>query len=95
MKESGVFTSAVVSAKTLTKEKILSSMESLQNKNSSVVPSLRAGVSQSLSGSSSRSGRDGESQATARRILEIASVHKKAIPPTSPPGLSDLHMETL
>ncbi|XP_010915920.1 glycosyltransferase-like At2g41451 [Elaeis guineensis] len=95
LKGSGVFTSAVVSAKTLTKEKFLSSVESLQNKNSSVVPSLRAGVSQSLSGSSLRRGNDGASQATARRILEMADVHKKAIPPMSSPGLADLHMETL
>ncbi|KAG1335042.1 Glycosyltransferase-like [Cocos nucifera] len=95
LKESGVFSSAVVSAKTLTKEKFLSSVESLQNKNSSVVPSLRAEVSQSLSGSSLRRGSDGASQATARRILEMASVHKKAIPPMSPPGLAAFHMETL
>ncbi|XP_008783217.1 glycosyltransferase-like At2g41451 [Phoenix dactylifera] len=95
LKESGVFTSAVVSAKTITREKFLSSVESLQNKNSSAVPNLRAGVNQSITASTLRGSSDGKSQATARRILEMSSVHKKAIPPMSPPNLADLHMETL
>ncbi|XP_019704603.1 glycosyltransferase-like KOBITO 1 isoform X1 [Elaeis guineensis] len=90
LKESGVFSSAVVSAKTLTKEKFLSSMESLQNKNSSVVPNLRASASQSISASTLRRSSDGESQATARRILELASVHNKTMRPMSPPGLANL-----
>lgn len=47
--------------------------------------------------SSRRVGHNRESQATARRFLQIADdvSFPSAIPPLSPPGLEDIHLEDL
>jgi hypothetical protein len=57
---------------------------------SSVTNSSTAGVA-----SSSKIGHDGESKATARRVLQIPdnASFSSAIPPLSPPGLEGLYME--
>ena len=46
--------------------------------------------------SSRKIGNSGESQATARKVLEITEddSHPLAIPPLSPPGLHDFHIDT-
>ncbi|XP_072979097.1 glycosyltransferase-like At2g41451 [Typha angustifolia] len=94
LKESGVFSSAVTSAKSLSKEKFLSSMENLQNR-TSIVPNSRPHGIQAHNTSTLRKGGSGESQATARKVLEMASIHEDAVPPMSPPGLfDDLLMRT-
>ncbi|KAJ6870435.1 hypothetical protein NC652_036165 [Populus alba x Populus x berolinensis] len=57
---------------------------------SSVTNSSTAGVT-----SSSKIGHDGESKATARRVLQIPdnATFSSAIPPLSPPGLEGIYME--
>lgn len=57
---------------------------------SSVTNSSTAGVT-----SSSKIGHDGESKATARRVLQIPdnASFSSAIPPLSPPGLEGIYME--
>lgn len=81
LRESGVFSSVIASAPTMSKDKFLSSMGSTN--------SSRAVASQSLP--SRKFGRSKESQATARKTLEIADTvsHIAAIPPLSPPGMDD------
>ncbi|KAF8395760.1 hypothetical protein HHK36_019711 [Tetracentron sinense] len=86
LRESGVFSSVIASAQTaLSKDKFLSSVEST---NSSVTIGSKALSSRKIGG-----GR--ESQATARKVLETMDTasHAAAIPPLSPPGMDDLHME--
>ncbi|XP_065013677.1 glycosyltransferase-like At2g41451 [Musa acuminata AAA Group] len=92
LKESGVFSNAVASAKSLSKEKFLSSMEKLQNKSSLVPNSVTAGT-QSLRSSNRKIGSHTESQATGRKVLEISVIQEKAVLPSSPPRLEDLHRE--
>ncbi|KAK9128870.1 hypothetical protein Syun_017667 [Stephania yunnanensis] len=86
LKESGVYSSAIASAKTtMSKDKFLSSVES-------------SNLSRPTTGSETLSvrkmGRSVESQATARLMLEITDAfHAEAIPPESPPSKDNLHLE--
>ncbi|KAJ9685508.1 hypothetical protein PVL29_017521 [Vitis rotundifolia] len=85
LRESGVFSSVIASAPTtLSKDKFLSTIGSTN--------SSRAVASESLP--SRKFGRSKESQATARKALEIADAasHKAAVPPLSPPGMDDKHL---
>ncbi|RVW75189.1 Glycosyltransferase-like KOBITO 1 [Vitis vinifera] len=85
LRESGVFSSVIASAPTtLSKDKFLSTIGSTN--------SSRAVASESLP--SRKFGRSKESQATARKALEIADAasHKAAVPPLSPPGMDDEHL---
>ena len=83
-RESGVFSSVVQSAQmTLSKDKFLLSVESSNSSRvdkPGIISSRKIGVK--------------ESQATARRILEIADKfsYDSAIPPLSPPVLDDFHI---
>ncbi|XP_008793104.3 glycosyltransferase-like At2g41451 [Phoenix dactylifera] len=86
LRESGVFSSAIASAQTLSKEKFLSSMEGIQNKNSSALPKLSTAASKNMT----RGAGGKESYAAARKILETAVFTENAIPPISPPGLDDI-----
>ncbi|RRT58923.1 hypothetical protein B296_00032256 [Ensete ventricosum] len=92
LKESGVFSNVVGSAKSLSKEKFLSSMEKLQNKSSLVPNSMTVGT-QSLRSSNRKIGSHTESQVTGRKVLEIPVIQEKAVLPSSPPRLEDLHRE--
>ncbi|KAJ4971788.1 hypothetical protein NE237_004887 [Protea cynaroides] len=88
LKESGVFSSVIASAKTtISKEMFLSSVESSNSTRGtgSKVMSLR------------KFGSSGESQATARNVLEITGTdsHPEAVPPWSPPGMDDIDLQTL
>ncbi|XP_077218231.1 glycosyltransferase-like protein [Tasmannia lanceolata] len=95
LRESGIFSSAIASARKPSKEKFLSSIEqNPRSSNSSELPSARASGSQSLPSKSNRKNSGKESQATARKVLEIVDVTHEAIPPLSPPGLDDIHMGT-
>ncbi|XP_010241373.1 PREDICTED: glycosyltransferase-like At2g41451 [Nelumbo nucifera] len=88
LRESGVFSSVIASANTtLSKVKFLSSIES---NNSS-----RTMGSETISSRKIGGGR--ESQATARKALGIAETTSfaAAVPPLPPPGMDDLHMQTL
>ncbi|KAJ6850873.1 glycosyltransferase-like [Iris pallida] len=88
LRESGTFSSAIASGHSLSKESFLSSMGDLQNKTSSVLPnSILGGSTNAVKRAGSK-----EFQAT-RRILEIADVFEKAVPPISPPAprLDDIH----
>ncbi|XP_043723439.1 glycosyltransferase-like At2g41451 [Telopea speciosissima] len=88
LRESGVFSSVIASAQTtISKEKFLSSVESSN--------STRGSGSKLMS--SRKFGSSGESQATARKVLEITDTdsHMEAVPPLSPPGMDDIGMETL
>lgn len=81
LREAGVFTSVIESASTpLSKDKFLSSIESSNSTrhDESIV-------------SSRKIGKTAESQATARKVLEIsdAVAHVAAIPPLPPPGVDD------
>ncbi|GAY48968.1 hypothetical protein CUMW_115690 [Citrus unshiu] len=84
--ESGIFASVIASANTtLSKDKILSSVESRNN------------TRESKSVKSSRKiGGFGQSQASARRVLEFIddANYTLAIPPESPPGPDDLNIDT-
>ncbi|KAL9411645.1 hypothetical protein AB3S75_045281 [Citrus x aurantiifolia] len=84
--ESGIYTSVIASANTtLSKDKILSSVESSNN------------TQESKSVNSSRKiGGFGQSQATARRVLEFIddANYTLAIPSESPPGPDDLNIDT-
>ncbi|KAL6009980.1 Glycosyltransferase-like KOBITO 1 [Asimina triloba] len=93
LRESGVFSSTILSAKTqLSKEKFLSSVEqNPRRSNSSVIPSARASGSQSLPSKTVKENDNSESQSTARKILQIMDA---AIPPLSPPGMDALYMGT-
>ncbi|XP_077240162.1 glycosyltransferase-like At2g41451 isoform X2 [Tasmannia lanceolata] len=93
-RESGIFSSAIASAHTLSKENFLSSIEqNPQTSNSSEIPSARASGSESLL-SKSKENSSYRSQAASRKVLEIGDATQKAIPPLSPPGMSDIRMTT-
>ncbi|XP_020240571.1 glycosyltransferase-like KOBITO 1 [Cajanus cajan] len=81
LRESGVFSSVIASAPTLSKENFLLSIDSSN--------SSRASASVSLP--SRKAGRTKESQAATRKILDIesAAFHEVAVPPLSPPGVDD------
>ncbi|XP_010917929.1 glycosyltransferase-like At2g41451 [Elaeis guineensis] len=89
LRESGVFSSAIASAQALSKDKSLP-MGDLQNKNSSTLPNLSIGASIATT----RGAGGKESLAAARKILETIVFTENAIPPTSPPGLDDVQIET-
>ncbi|KAK9154764.1 hypothetical protein Sjap_002244 [Stephania japonica] len=86
LKESGVYSSTIASAKTtMSKDKFLSSVKS---------SNLSRPTTGSETFSGRKMGRSVESQATARLMLEIADTfHAVAIPPESPPSEDDLHLE--
>ncbi|KAF5205028.1 Glycosyltransferase-like kobito [Thalictrum thalictroides] len=85
LRESGVFSSVVLSAqKTLSKDKFLTSVES-SNSSRTVMPNVL---------SVRKFGRSKDSEATARRLFEIADTsHAIAVPPLSPPVMDELQME--
>ncbi|CAM0880553.1 unnamed protein product [Alopecurus aequalis] len=82
LKESGIFTAAVTSAKAHPKAK--SSNIGLENKES-----IHTNVTAARSTTLKEGGND-DSQATARKILEIIDVQEEAMPPMSPPGFLKL-----
>ncbi|KAK9125140.1 hypothetical protein Scep_013986 [Stephania cephalantha] len=86
LKESGVYSSTIASAKTtMSKDKFLSSVES---------SNLSRPTTGSETLSARKMGRSVESQATARLMLEITDAfHAEAIPPESPPSKDNLHLE--
>ncbi|GKV41653.1 hypothetical protein SLEP1_g49153 [Rubroshorea leprosula] len=86
LRESGVFVDVIQSAhETMSKDTLLSSVES---NNSSKVDNSKIVSSRKI-------GNIEESQATARRILEITDkvFNDSAIPPLSPPGMDDSQIE--
>ncbi|KAA8518080.1 hypothetical protein F0562_015554 [Nyssa sinensis] len=84
LRESGIFSSVIASVQTaLSKDKFLSSTES-----SNTSRAIDSGGIYSR-----KIGKSKESQATARKVLEIAETDSFAIPPLSPPGLDDIHFE--
>ncbi|XP_041024507.1 glycosyltransferase-like At2g41451 [Juglans microcarpa x Juglans regia] len=88
LRESGTFHSVIISAMqtSVSKDNFLKSIESSN--------SSRAITSEVIT--SRKMGNSGESQATARKFLEIeeAASYPSAIPPLSPPGLHDFHIDT-
>ncbi|KAF3959969.1 hypothetical protein CMV_015268 [Castanea mollissima] len=88
LRESGVFSTTIASAMktSVSKESFLKSVES---SNSSRV--LSSGVI-----SSRKIGNSRETQTNGRKVLEITEFdsHPLAIPPLSPPGLHDFHIDT-
>ncbi|XP_057450864.1 glycosyltransferase-like KOBITO 1 [Lotus japonicus] len=86
LRESGVFSSVIASAPTLSKESFLQSIDSSN--------SSRAVASVSLP--SRKAGRTKESQATVRKVLDIesSSFHEVAVPPLSPPGVDDIDLSS-
>ncbi|KAF9597628.1 hypothetical protein IFM89_020107 [Coptis chinensis] len=84
LRESGMFSSVIVSAQMTLAKKFLSSVESSNSgrTDESNVLSMR------------KFGRSEDSQATARKVLEIADAsHVIAVPPLSPPGMDELQVE--
>ncbi|ESW21010.1 hypothetical protein PHAVU_005G033300 [Phaseolus vulgaris] len=82
LRESGVFSSVIASAPSLSKENFLLSIDSSN--------SSRAAGAVTLS--SRKAGRTKESQTATRRVLSFesaASFHEVAVPPLSPPGEDD------
>ncbi|KAK9291022.1 hypothetical protein L1049_009205 [Liquidambar formosana] len=82
LRQSGVFSSVIVSAQaTLSKEKFLSSVESSNSSKETRSEAI----------SSRKIGNSGESQAIARKALEFTETasHALAIPPLSPPSMDD------
>ncbi|CAA3002807.1 glycosyltransferase-like KOBITO 1 [Olea europaea subsp. europaea] len=86
LRESGVFSSVISSAQgTLSKDKFLASIDS-SNSSSAVA---------SQSHPSRKIGGNRESQATARKTLEMTTFHEAAVPPLSPPIIDpDLVIES-
>lgn len=86
MRESGVFSTVIASASTnMSKDRFLSTIAN--------TTSPRAVASETLP--SRKFGRNKESQATARKALEIeldTASHIAAVPPLSPPGMDDEHL---
>ncbi|MED6138672.1 Glycosyltransferase-like KOBITO 1 [Stylosanthes scabra] len=80
LRESGVFSSVIASAPTLSKEKFLLSVDSSNSSRADASASLPRKTARTL-----------ESEATARRILDIesATFHEVAVPPISPPEVED------
>ncbi|KAF6160163.1 hypothetical protein GIB67_016599 [Kingdonia uniflora] len=88
LRQSGVFSSVILSAQTtLSKDKFLSSVES---SNSSKAISTEVQFARKI-------GKSRESQATVRKVLENVgmSSHPQAIPPLSPPAMNQFHMVAL
>lgn len=86
LRESGIFTSIIASASTnITKDKFLSSIGATNSTTSSERVT-----------SSRKIGKTTESQATARRVLEVSdeAIHEPAVPPLSPPGVDDVMNES-
>jgi hypothetical protein len=81
LKESGVFTSAVTSAKAQSKRKS-SNIMGVENKDS-ILPNVTAGQSTLEGGHENL-------QATVRKILEMVDAQEEAMPPMSPPGFVEL-----
>ncbi|VAH74975.1 unnamed protein product [Triticum turgidum subsp. durum] len=79
LKESGIFIDAVTSAKAHPKANI-----GLEN-NESIHTNVTAAQSTTL-----KEGGNDNSQATARKILEMIDVQEEAVPPMSPPGFLEL-----
>ncbi|TQD69044.1 hypothetical protein C1H46_045423 [Malus baccata] len=83
LRESGVFSSVIVSAAqtNLTKDQFLSSVESGNSSRESTSGAIN----------SRKIGKLLDSQATARRVLELIddASRPSAIPPLSPPGLDE------
>lgn len=79
LKESGIFIDAVTSAKAHPKANI-----GLEN-NESIHTNVTAAQSTTL-----KEGGNDNSQATARKILEMIDVQEEAMPPMSPPGFLEL-----
>lgn len=88
LRESGIFSSVIISAMQTSESKD-NFLKSIESSNSS--RGTTSGVI-----SSRKIGNSGESQATARRVLETKEVasHLLAIPPLSPPGLLGFHIDT-
>jgi len=85
LRESGVFTSVVAAAHAnLSKDEFLSSIESSNTSRSAI---------ESRGISSRKIGNSGESQATARKVLETADTYSYAVPPLSPPSMYDIHLD--
>ncbi|KAJ1378591.1 hypothetical protein SESBI_47677 [Sesbania bispinosa] len=86
LRESGVFSSVIASAPTLSKEIFLLSIDSSN--------SSRAVASVSLP--SRKIGRTKESQATTRKVLDIESsaFHEVAVPPLPAPVLDDSYLNS-
>ncbi|KAH1225486.1 Glycosyltransferase-like KOBITO 1 [Glycine max] len=84
LRESGVFSSVIASAPSLSKENFLLSIDS--SNSSRAVASVTT-----LPSTSRKVGRTKESQAATRKALSIESVafHQVAVPPLSPPGLDN------
>ncbi|GMP86619.1 hypothetical protein CsSME_00039329 [Camellia sinensis var. sinensis] len=84
LRESGVLSSVITAAQeTLSKDNFLSSVESSNTSRAAI---------DSRGISSRKIGIDRESQATARRVLEIAETNvSHAMPPLSPPQMDDIH----
>ncbi|KAJ0971780.1 hypothetical protein J5N97_019739 [Dioscorea zingiberensis] len=89
LRESGVFSSAISSAQTHSREKLLSSTEALTNKNiTAVLANSKSSGSQSKISDNSIIRTGGrEIQTSGRKILEVVDNSLRAIPPLSPPGL--------
>lgn len=86
LRESGIFTSIIASASTnITKDKFLSSIGATNSTTSSERVT-----------SSRKIGKTTESQATARRVLEVSdeAIQEPAVPPLSPPGVDDVMNES-
>ncbi|KAJ8648743.1 hypothetical protein MRB53_001766 [Persea americana] len=95
LRESGVFSSAIVFAQSRAKQKLSPTEQNLQSINSSLVPSARVSGSQSLPSRTNIETKSGiKSQAVSRKVLEISDASQAAIPPSSPPGLEHLRMGT-
>jgi hypothetical protein len=82
LKESGIFTAAVTSAKA--HPKVKSSNIGLENKES-----IHTNVTAARSTTLKEGGND-NSHASARKILEMIDVQEEAMPPLSPPGFLEL-----
>ncbi|URE38425.1 hypothetical protein MUK42_17024 [Musa troglodytarum] len=89
LRESGVLSSAIAAAQVPSEEKLNSPNQNLQNK-TSALPDLSVGASKKAR----TRGSENTSQATARKIMEVAGGTESAVPPLSPPGLDDLRMVT-
>lgn len=88
LRESGVFSTTIASAMqtSVSKESFLKSVESSNSSRE-----LSSGVI-----SSRKIGNSRETQTNGRKVLEITEFdsHPLAIPPLSPPGLHDFHIDT-
>lgn len=81
LRESGIFSSTIVSAQPLSRAKVLASNDNTRNR-------TRANPS-GLSVNSVEKAGSKDSQAFARKILEVGAT-MEAVPPVSPPHLDEL-----